>query len=106
MTELTYLRYEVLRTWRNRRFLIFSLVFPLILFLAIAGPHRHVTLSIDVSVPPVLHDRHDRLGHDGRGHLERRAHRGRAQRRLDATTAHHARCRRGRTSAPRSSAAT
>jgi ABC-2 type transport system permease protein len=38
--DLIYLKYEVLRTWRNRRFLIFSLVFPLVLFLAIAGPHR------------------------------------------------------------------
>jgi ABC-2 type transport system permease protein len=36
----TYLRFEILRTLRNRRFFIFSLVFPLILFLAIAGPHR------------------------------------------------------------------
>jgi ABC-2 type transport system permease protein len=42
VTELTYLKYEVLRTWRNRRFLVFSLVFPLILFLAIAGPHRNI----------------------------------------------------------------
>jgi len=25
--ELSYLRYEVLRTWRNRRFLLFSLIF-------------------------------------------------------------------------------
>jgi ABC-2 type transport system permease protein len=40
--DLTYVRYEVLRTIRNRRFLIFSLVFPLILFFAIAGAHRHV----------------------------------------------------------------
>jgi len=40
--ELSYLRYEVLRTWRNRRFLLFSLIFPLILFLAVAGPHRHI----------------------------------------------------------------
>ncbi len=45
MTELTYLRYEVLRTWRNRRFLVFSLVFPLVLFLAIAGPHKHLTIE-------------------------------------------------------------
>ena len=45
MIELTYLRYEVLRTWRNRRFLLFSLVFPLILFLAIAGPNKHVTFD-------------------------------------------------------------
>lgn len=45
MTELIYLRYEVLRTWRNRRFLLFSLVFPLVLFLAVAGPHKHVVVD-------------------------------------------------------------
>jgi ABC-2 type transport system permease protein len=43
--DLTYVRYEVLRTIRNRRFLIFSLIFPLILFLAVAGAHRHVKLD-------------------------------------------------------------
>jgi ABC-2 type transport system permease protein len=43
--NLTYVRYEVLRTIRNRRFLIFSLVFPLILFLTIAGAHRHVRID-------------------------------------------------------------
>jgi ABC-2 type transport system permease protein len=42
VTELTYLKFEVLRTWRNRRFLVFSLAFPLVLFLAIAGPHRNI----------------------------------------------------------------
>jgi ABC-2 type transport system permease protein len=40
MKQFTYVRYEVLRTIRNRRFLIFSLIFPLILFYAIAGQHR------------------------------------------------------------------
>jgi len=45
VTELTYLRYEVLRTCRNRRFLIFSLAFPLVLFLAVAGPHKSVTIQ-------------------------------------------------------------
>jgi ABC-2 type transport system permease protein len=44
VTQLTYLRYEVIRTYRNRRFLLFSLAFPLILYLAIAGPHKHVTI--------------------------------------------------------------
>jgi ABC-2 type transport system permease protein len=48
--ELTYLRYEVLRTWRNRRFLLFSLVFPLVLFLTVAGPHKHVMVE-HVSFP-------------------------------------------------------
>jgi ABC-2 type transport system permease protein len=45
-----YLRYEVLRTYRNRRFLIFSLIFPLILFLVVAGPNRHAML-VGVSFP-------------------------------------------------------
>jgi ABC-2 type transport system permease protein len=45
VSDLTYVRYEVLRTIRNRRFLIFSLVFPLILFFAIASAHRHVIVD-------------------------------------------------------------
>ena len=39
-TAATYTRYELLRTFRNRRFFIFSLVFPLILYFLIAGPNR------------------------------------------------------------------
>jgi ABC-2 type transport system permease protein len=39
---LVYLRYELLRTVRNRRFFLLSLGFPLILFFAVAGPNRHV----------------------------------------------------------------
>jgi ABC-2 type transport system permease protein len=35
-----YARYELLRTFRNRRFFIFSFAFPLVLFYAIAGPNR------------------------------------------------------------------
>ncbi|HST33490.1 MAG TPA: ABC transporter permease [Solirubrobacteraceae bacterium] len=38
---LTYLRYELLRTFRNRRFFLLSLVFPLVLYLLIAGSTRH-----------------------------------------------------------------
>jgi ABC-2 type transport system permease protein len=45
MKRLTYIHYEILRTVRNRRFLIFSLIFPLILFLAIAGENRHVIID-------------------------------------------------------------
>jgi ABC-2 type transport system permease protein len=37
-----YARYELLRTFRNRRLFIFSLGFPLVLYFAIAGPNRHV----------------------------------------------------------------
>ena len=39
---LVYLRYELLRTLRNRRFFLLSLGFPLILFYTIAGPNRNV----------------------------------------------------------------
>jgi ABC-2 type transport system permease protein len=39
---VTYIRYELLRTFRNRRFFILSLAFPLVLYFLIAGPNRHV----------------------------------------------------------------
>jgi ABC-2 type transport system permease protein len=41
----TYLRFEILQTFRNRRFLIFSLAFPLVLFFSIADAHRSATLD-------------------------------------------------------------
>jgi ABC-2 type transport system permease protein len=37
----TYLRYELLRTFRSRRFFVFSLGFPLVLYFVIAAPNRH-----------------------------------------------------------------
>lgn len=43
MSSATYTRYELLRTIRNRRVIIFTLAFPVILFLAIAAPNRNVT---------------------------------------------------------------
>lgn len=46
----TYTRYEVLRTLRNVRFFVFSLVFPLILFLVIAGPNRNAEIG-GISLP-------------------------------------------------------
>jgi ABC-2 type transport system permease protein len=42
---MTYLKYELLRALRNTRFFLFSLGFPLVLFLVIAGPNRHATLG-------------------------------------------------------------
>lgn len=41
----TYLRYELLRTLRNRRFFIFTLAFPLVFFYLIASPNRHQELG-------------------------------------------------------------
>ncbi len=36
----TYMRFELLRTFRNGRFFIFSFAFPLILYFVIAGPNK------------------------------------------------------------------
>src|SRR3954454_17526294 len=36
----SYLRFELIRTVRNRRVLIFSLVFPILIYLVIAAPNR------------------------------------------------------------------
>ena len=45
MIHATYLRYELLRTFRNRRFMIFSLAFPTILLLLIGSSNRHASLD-------------------------------------------------------------
>ncbi len=39
--DRVYTRYELARTFRNRRFFLFSLGFPLILYYAIAAPNRN-----------------------------------------------------------------
>jgi len=39
----TYTRYELLRTFRNRRFMTFSLGFPLVIYYLIAAPNRNVS---------------------------------------------------------------
>lgn len=45
MIDVVYTRYELLRTFRNKRFLILSIAFPLVLFLLVAGPNRHHQLG-------------------------------------------------------------
>jgi len=45
VSSLTYTRYEVLRTLRNRRLFVFSLIFPLVLFYVVAGENRHAHLD-------------------------------------------------------------
>ena len=40
MSSSTYTRYELLRTFRNTRFFLFSLGFPLVLYFVIAAPNR------------------------------------------------------------------
>ena len=41
MNSFAYTRFELLRTFRNVRFFIFSLGFPLVLYYLIAGPNRN-----------------------------------------------------------------
>ena len=43
--NLTYLKFEVLRTFRNRGFFIFSLGLPLMFFYLIAGSNKHQVLG-------------------------------------------------------------
>ena len=45
MTAATYTRYEMLRTFRNTRFFVFSLGFPIVLYLLVAGPNRDAELA-------------------------------------------------------------
>jgi ABC-2 type transport system permease protein len=49
------MRYEILRTMRNRRFFIFSLGFPIVLFYLIAGPQRHDQDFGGTGIPAVVY---------------------------------------------------
>lgn len=53
MSAFVYTRYELLRAFRNRRFFIFTLAIPVILFFVIAGPNRNDDnfLGTGVSAP-------------------------------------------------------
>ena len=53
MRALAYTRYELLRTFRERRLFIFAFGFPLILYYVIAVPNRHVQSfsGTGISVP-------------------------------------------------------
>lgn len=45
MTTTTYTKYELLRAFRNRRFFIFSLIFPLILYVTVTGANKNQKLD-------------------------------------------------------------
>jgi ABC-2 type transport system permease protein len=53
VSSLSYTRYELLRTFRNRRFFLLSLGFPVVLFLVIAAPRssEHNFAGTGLSVP-------------------------------------------------------
>jgi ABC-2 type transport system permease protein len=51
--QAVYVRYELLRTFRNRRFFVFAFGFPLVLYFLIAGPNKnnHNLGSSGISAP-------------------------------------------------------
>ena len=53
MSSLAYTRYELLRTFRNRRFFLLSLGFPVILYLVLAAPRsgQHNFAGTGLSLP-------------------------------------------------------
>jgi len=55
MTSTTYVRFELLRLLRNRRFFLFSLGFPLVLYFLIAGPNRNVHDLGGTGIPAPLY---------------------------------------------------
>jgi ABC-2 type transport system permease protein len=55
LSWVSYTRFELLRTFRNRRFFVFSLAFPLILYFVIAGPNRHDTNFGGSGIPAPLY---------------------------------------------------
>jgi ABC-2 type transport system permease protein len=55
MSALAYTRYELLRTARNRRFLLFSLGFPLVIYGLIAIPNRNEGPLEGTGIPLALY---------------------------------------------------
>ncbi|MDO8211241.1 ABC transporter permease [Conexibacter sp. CPCC 206217] len=53
--SVTYLRFELLRTFRNARFFIFSFAFPVILYFVIAGPNKGETNFGDTGISAPLY---------------------------------------------------
>ena len=86
---ITYAKYEIVRTFRNRRFFIFSIGFPVVLYFR--SPARTATSSdfADSGLPAaaLLHGRADRVRHDEHRALDRHAHRRRAGGRLEPAAA-------------------
>jgi ABC-2 type transport system permease protein len=50
-----YLRYELLRIMRNRRFFIFALGFPVVIYLLVAAPNRGVTDFLGTGLSAALY---------------------------------------------------
>ncbi|HEX5559599.1 MAG TPA: ABC transporter permease [Gaiellales bacterium] len=52
---ITFARYEIVRTLRNRRFFIFSVGFPVVLYFTIAGPNRNEHNFANSGLPAALY---------------------------------------------------
>jgi ABC-2 type transport system permease protein len=52
---MTYLRYELLRTIRNRRFFLISLLIPVLIYVLVAAPNRHAHSLAGTGVPLKLY---------------------------------------------------
>ena len=55
MNARAYVRFELVRTFRSRRFFIFSLGFPLVLYYAIAAPNRNIHDLGGTGIPAPLY---------------------------------------------------
>jgi hypothetical protein len=85
MKTSRFVRYELIRTFRNRRFFVFTVGFPLVLYFLIAAPnrHEHDLAGSGISAPPYF-----MVGlaarNDERRRRRRCADRVRARHRVDA----------------------
>lgn len=52
---ITFAKYEIVRTFRNRRFFIFSVGFPVVLYFTIAGPNRNEHNFANSGLPAALY---------------------------------------------------
>jgi ABC-2 type transport system permease protein len=55
MNDLAYTRYELLRAFRNKRFLFFSLGFPLLLYVLTAAPNKNTANLEDTGLSAPLY---------------------------------------------------
>ena len=55
MSTLLYTRYELLRTVRNRRFFLISLVVPVLFYFLIAGPNKNDKSLLSSGLPAPLY---------------------------------------------------
>jgi len=55
MKTSTFIRYELMRNFRNRRFFVFTVGFPLALYLLIAAPNRHEESLAGSGIPAPLY---------------------------------------------------